>query len=94
MEKVYNNDDEIINELIIKSAQIKASVVSQDERESGVRKILNLGHTFAHAIESDLEFKIKHGEAVIAGIISALYLSNKIRSFEEKQNWKNIYHFP
>ncbi len=77
IEKVYHNDEEIINELIIKSALIKASVVSQDEKEAGLRKILNLGHTFAHAIESDLNFKIKHGEAVIAGIIAALYLSYK-----------------
>ena len=54
--------------MIIKSVLIKAAVVSQDEKESGLRKILNLGHTFAHAFESDLNFKIKHGEAVIAGI--------------------------
>ncbi len=78
IEKVYHNNDEVINKIIIKSALIKSAVVSQDERESGLRKILNLGHTFAHAIESDLNFKIKHGEAVTAGIISALYLSNKI----------------
>ena len=78
IEKVYYNDDKVINELIVKSASIKSAVVSQDERESGLRKILNLGHTFAHAIESDLNFKIKHGEAVTAGIISALYLSNKM----------------
>lgn len=75
--RVYNNDEGIIANLILKSAMIKASVVSQDEQESGLRKILNLGHTFAHAIESDLNFKIKHGEAVIAGIVSALYLSKK-----------------
>lgn len=77
IEKVYFNDEVVINKLILKSVLIKASVVSQDEKEAGLRKILNLGHTFAHAIESDLNFKIKHGEAVIAGIISALYLSNK-----------------
>ena len=77
IEKVYTYDEVVINELILKSALIKASVVSQDEKETGLRKILNLGHTFAHAIESDLNFGIKHGEAVIAGIISALYLANK-----------------
>lgn len=78
IEKVYDNNNKVISELIIKSVLIKSAVVSQDERESGLRKILNLGHTFAHAIESDLNFKIKHGEAVTAGIISTLYLSNKI----------------
>ena len=77
IDKVYINNEVVINKLILKSALIKASVVSQDEKESGLRKILNFGHTFAHAIESDLNFRIKHGEAVIAGIISALYLANK-----------------
>lgn len=78
IEKVYNNNEETIKKLILKSALIKASVVSQDEQEAGLRKILNFGHTFAHAMESDLKFRIKHGEAVVAGIISALYLSNRI----------------
>lgn len=76
-DKVYENNEAVINKLILKSALIKASVVSQDEKESGLRKILNLGHTYAHAIESDLNFGVKHGEAVIAGIIAAIYLSNK-----------------
>jgi 3-dehydroquinate synthase len=69
---------DVINEAVIKSVSIKASVVSQDEKESGLRQILNLGHTFAHAFETGLNFKIKHGEAVSAGIIAALILSNKL----------------
>ena len=75
---VYDHDEEIVNRIILKCASIKASVVSKDEKESGVRKILNLGHTFAHGLESDLNFKIKHGEAVIAGIVSALILSDSL----------------
>jgi 3-dehydroquinate synthase len=78
LEKIYSNDEKVIRQVILRSAAIKSAVVKQDEKESGLRKILNLGHTFAHAIESDLNFGIKHGEAVTAGIISALYLSNKI----------------
>ena len=78
LEKLYNGNERVIEEVIVRSASIKSVVVSQDEKETGLRKILNLGHTFAHAIESDLNFRIKHGEAVIAGIICALYLSNKI----------------
>ncbi len=73
--KIYKDDREIIIQIIKKCVSIKASVVSQDEKESGLRKILNLGHTFAHGFETDLNFKIKHGEAVIAGVVSALYLS-------------------
>jgi 3-dehydroquinate synthase len=55
---------------------MKASVVQADETESGLRKILNLGHTFAHAIEVEQEHKIKHGQAVIMGLVCALYLSH------------------
>ncbi len=76
--KIYGNESEVLNEVIFKSVGIKASVVSQDEKESGIRKILNLGHTFAHAFESEFNFKVKHGEAVIAGIISSLFLSEKL----------------
>ncbi len=78
LEGISGRDAVVLEKTIIKSAGIKAAVVSQDERESGLRKILNLGHTFAHAYESELNFKVKHGEAVIAGIVSALILSGKM----------------
>lgn len=55
---------------------MKASVVQADETESGLRKILNLGHTFAHALEVEQDHKIKHGQAVIVGLACALYLSH------------------
>ena len=70
-----NCEPEFIKYAILKSALIKASVVSNDEREAGLRQILNLGHTFAHAFEKELNFKIKHGEAVVAGIICSVILS-------------------
>ncbi len=76
--KIFEYDNEVLQRIISDSASIKASVVSQDEKESGLRKILNLGHTFAHAFETKLNFRIKHGEAVDAGIIAALFLSNDI----------------
>lgn len=53
----------------------KASVVKSDEKESGIRKILNLGHTTAHAVETVTGFKITHGEAVVFGLIVMLLLS-------------------
>jgi len=85
MTKIFLRDEKVIRKIIIESVKIKASVVSQDEKESGLRKILNLGHTFAHAIETDLNFRIKHGEAVVAGIICALFLSNKVGLLEKNQ---------
>ncbi len=75
---LLNSKTKALEKVIFESAAIKAAVVSQDEKEIGLRKILNLGHTFGHAFESGLNFKIKHGQAVTAGIISALYLSHQI----------------
>jgi 3-dehydroquinate synthase len=81
----YENNRYVLEQFIYNSAAIKAAVVSQDEKESGLRKILNLGHTFAHSFETNLKFKISHGEAVIAGIISALFLSQKTGLISEKE---------
>ncbi len=93
IEKIYEQDPQVLSEIISKSVSIKASVVSQDEKESGLRKILNLGHTFAHAFESELNFKIKHGEAVAAGLISALYLSEKLKLID-KTDLNNFLELP
>ncbi|MBK7104230.1 MAG: 3-dehydroquinate synthase [Ignavibacteriae bacterium] len=82
--KIISNDDEIISKVIFTSVKFKGSVVTNDEKESGIRKILNLGHTFAHAFEVQQNHKLKHGQAVIVGITCALYLSKKINLIEEK----------
>jgi 3-dehydroquinate synthase len=83
LEKVKSMNDRVIEGVIKESVSIKAGVIQQDEFEqSGIRKILNLGHTFGHAIENDLGSKVKHGEAVTAGIICSLFLSNKIGLLE------------
>ena len=65
---------------------MKADVVSKDERESGLRMILNLGHTLGHAIESVTGYrKLLHGEAVGWGLIAALYLGRQRRTINEVQ---------
>jgi 3-dehydroquinate synthase len=62
-----------------RSCEIKAWVVGQDERESGLRAILNFGHTFGHAIEAGLGFGTwLHGEAVAAGMVMATDLSARL----------------
>ena len=75
-DRLLKKDKTVLNKIIFESVLFKSSVVGRDEKETGLRKILNFGHTFAHAYESGLNFRIKHGEAVVTGIISALYLSN------------------
>jgi len=66
-------------EAVRRSCDIKAEVVAQDEREGGVRAILNLGHTFGHAIETHQGYGVwLHGEAVAAGTIMALRMSQRL----------------
>ncbi|WP_295760046.1 bifunctional shikimate kinase/3-dehydroquinate synthase AroKB [Undibacterium sp.] len=74
--QLRNKDPESLAYAISRSCEIKADVVRQDEREGGLRAILNFGHTFAHAIESGLGYgKWLHGEAVGCGMVMAADLS-------------------
>ncbi len=66
----------VINKVVFESINFKLAVISNDWFDTkGLRKILNFGHTFAHAFESYFELKISHGKAVVAGIVAALFLS-------------------
>ncbi len=78
LDAFLSKDEKILNDVVFKSVKIKASVVEQDEKESGLRKILNLGHTFAHAFESQSAYSLAHGKAVLLGIYSAILLSEKL----------------
>ncbi len=75
---LFSLDEKVVQKLIYESVKIKAGVVEFDEREAGIRKILNFGHTFAHALEIEQNHNIKHGEAVIYGIACALILSDSL----------------
>jgi 3-dehydroquinate synthase len=71
---------EVLGSLIPRNVLIKARVVSHDERESGLREILNFGHTFAHALESVTHYRrYQHGEAVAWGMMAAAFLGHEIR---------------
>jgi 3-dehydroquinate synthase len=79
MEKVLRRDRAALDYLIPRNAEIKARVVSRDERESGLREILNFGHTFAHALESVMKYRrYQHGEAVAWGMIAAAFLGHEL----------------
>ncbi len=72
-------DRDALAHAVRRSCEIKAAVVGQDERESGLRAILNFGHTFGHAIEAGLGFGVwLHGEAVGAGMVMAAELSRRL----------------
>jgi len=71
-------DPSLLQHVIFIACQMKADIVSKDEKESGLRALLNLGHTLAHAVETLSGYhKIKHGEAVAMGLVYAALLSEK-----------------
>ena len=78
LEKILRRDPTSLDFLIPRNVQIKARVVSRDERESGQREILNFGHTFAHALESATAYRrYQHGEAVAWGMMAAAFLGHQ-----------------
>ena len=89
--KILNLKSPFIEKAIADSCKIKKNIVEKDEKEKNLRKILNLGHTFAHAYEATLNYsrKLNHGEAVILGIASCVKFSfqNKIL---KKPDYKRI----
>ena len=79
MDKLRALDPAAIAHAIYRSCEIKAQVVAQDEREGGIRAILNLGHTFGHAIETGMGYgNWLHGEAVGAGMLMAVDTSHRM----------------
>lgn len=80
LDRVLRRDRDVLGSLIPRNVQIKARVVSRDERESGLREILNFGHSFAHALESVTHYRrYQHGEAVAWGMTAAAFLGHEIR---------------
>ncbi len=79
MDALMAGDPAALSHAVQRSCEIKAEVVGQDERESGLRAILNFGHTFGHAIESGLGYGAwLHGEGVGCGMVMAAHLSHRL----------------
>lgn len=89
LEKNNLKEKENLHYAIVKSVEIKAKVVNEDEKESGIRAALNYGHTFAHVIENLTHYKrYLHGEAVSIGICMANELSVKLGLLSELESNK------
>jgi 3-dehydroquinate synthase len=83
--KLMQRDPAALAYAIRRSCEIKADVVRQDEREGGLRAILNFGHTFGHAIEAGMGYGVwLHGEAVGCGMVMAAELSHRLGLIDEK----------
>jgi 3-dehydroquinate synthase len=84
MERLTARDEQALTYAIRRSCELKAEVVAGDERESGARALLNLGHTFGHAIEAGLSYGTwLHGEAVASGTVMAARLSHAMGMLDD-----------
>jgi len=78
LDKIKSLDDQVLERVVSRSAEIKAGVVEKDELDLGLRNILNCGHTVGHAIESVSGLQVWHGEAVAIGMLVEARISNKL----------------
>lgn len=81
--KILNFNEEVLQYVTKINCTIKGGVVQQDEKESGMRALLNFGHTFGHAIESVSNFSLLHGECVAIGMMGALKLAKLMEMADE-----------
>ena len=78
MAKIKSLDIDILEEIVYRSVSVKAAVVAEDELDTGLRHILNYGHTIGHAVESASDFAIKHGNAVAIGMVAAARIASRL----------------
>ncbi len=83
-EAVFALQQDVLTQLIARCCEIKAWVVEQDEREGGLRRILNFGHTIGHAVEAASEFQLIHGKAVAIGMCAVADLAVRTGCLQEK----------
>jgi 3-dehydroquinate synthase len=84
MAKAMAYDMSVLENIVVKNARIKAPVVAADERESGLRTLMNFGHTVGHAVEAISNFKLKHGQAVAIGMMAAAKISLRLGTFHQE----------
>ncbi len=82
LDRIQARDEAALEEIVYRSAAIKAAVVEQDEEDLGPRNILNFGHTVGHAVETVSNFSIGHGQAVAIGMVAAARISERLGLLE------------
>ena len=83
LERARALNTSVLEVIILENARIKAEVVEKDEKDSGLRGILNYGHTIGHAIEAVSNFQLKHGQAVAIGMTAAARIANKMGTLDK-----------
>lgn len=89
IEKVLQNNVEACVFIAERNCRVKYNVVMKDERESGLREILNLGHTVGRAIETVSDYKLLHGEALSIGMVAQVKLGNEL-GFISEENMNRV----
>lgn len=85
IKKIFSTDTNVLQYIAKTNCRIKGEIVAKDERESGLRAILNFGHTIGHAVESTSDFRLMHGECVSLGIIGAYKIALKLGMVTQKE---------
>jgi 3-dehydroquinate synthase len=74
---IKQRDPSVWREMVTRSSAVKVRIVSQDEHEQGMRALLNLGHSFGHALETEMNYRgVSHGQGVSIGLVAAAYLAH------------------
>jgi 3-dehydroquinate synthase len=84
IDKARALDTVVLEEIVYRNAKLKAMVVAEDEKESGLRAILNFGHTVGHAVEAVSGFGLKHGQAVAIGMVAEARISHRVGRMKEE----------
>ncbi len=87
---IFQFENDILEHTIRRSCLVKISIVEQDEKEKGMRAILNFGHTIGHAIESVYNFKLLHGECVSIGMVGAFRIAQHLGMIDNMARLKVI----
>jgi len=86
LNKILNKDESTLIQLIKRNCELKAEIVEKDEKESGLRKLVNYGHTIGHALETLTNYKrYSHGEAIAIGMVLEGLIANKIGMLSKKE---------
>ncbi|MGZ3649416.1 MAG: 3-dehydroquinate synthase [Syntrophales bacterium] len=84
IEAIKEKDRDALEEMIENACRIKKGIVEIDEKEMGLRRVLNFGHTIGHAIEAESNFTISHGAAVSLGMVAAASISERMHDFPHR----------
>ena len=84
LDRIRTLDNNVLEAVVAKSAQIKVEFVESDEKDTGLRNMLNFGHTVGHAVESASNFQVAHGQAVSIGMVAAANLAVKLELMDAK----------